>query len=247
MSTITTTRPTRRRRRTPQWLRIAEWHFMGHLVVWAGFLAVWLALAVIVLFAVSRRVEPSLSALQFAPHIAIWVPFGVSIYFVNDWLTVHLAAGMTRRLFVRAGLSAGMAIAVVAAVSVTWLLLLETWIYGRLGWRSQAIPEKVLPSEAGFWPYTWGMVMLTAAGAVCGLLVGLTYLRLGPGGGTLCLPLTVLPLFVVATLGVDPRRMFTPWDLTFYGGGAGQLLGVAAIVCAAVAVHLLARDVPAKQ
>lgn len=246
MSTITMSRPTPRRR-TPQWLRTTEWHVMGHLVVWAGFLAVWLALAVIVLFAVSRRVDPSLSALQFAPHIAIWVPFGVSIYLVSDWLTVHLAAGMTRRSFVRAGLSAAGVIALVAAVSVTLLLLLESWIYGRLGWQSRPIPEKVLPSEVGFWPYAWGIFLLVAAAAVCGLLVGLTYLRLGPVGGTLCLPLTVLALLVVALFAVDPSRMFTSWDFTFYAGMAGTLVGVAAIVCAAVGVHLLARDVPAKQ
>ncbi len=227
---------------------------MGHASVFAGFLAIAVAVVVVVLFFVGRATTPTMSGFQFAQQVAPWIPFAVAIHYATSWLGPHVAAGMTRRSFVRAAITAVLVLAVWGAVALWLLLRIERWLYGRLGWTAGADGSRVSAAETAALPYLWGLVLLLAVAGLTGLVVGLTYFRLG-SVATFALPLTMIPMAALV-LVLDPLTMFTlavftrdgraltPPALGLGGVPASVVLGLVLLALTTGAVHLLSRRVP---
>lgn len=254
MTSITSSRPIRTRR-SPQWVQVATWQVIGQAITFAGFLAAAIVIAVIALVIISRSVTPSYSALQLAQQVAPWFPFAVAIHIAVSWLRPHVAAGMTRRSYVRGAIASALVTGIGAALALVVVLSVEHWVYGRLGWTAGALDGRALAPSTPLLPYLWGLAVLVAAGALSGTIVGLSYVRLGPLA-TLALPVTLLPLPAVALLGLDPRTMFTAVAIRVdgeivspvgfgTGGGLGAVLAALLVLgLAALAVYLLARRIP---
>lgn len=205
----------------PTWIRLAGWQVIGHWVGLAGTLVLALAVIAVVLTLVVRSGgTPGLSGLQFALQVLPWLPFGVAIYFANSWLTAQVAAGMTRRSFVRAGVLACLVVAATAAVALLVLLRVEAWLYRSQGWTPGVDPGRIPIDQAAVLPYFWGLFLLLAIAGLTGLIVGVSFLRWGPPA-TFCLPVTMLPLIAVFFLGLDRETMFTPIALSVGGGYYG--------------------------
>lgn len=255
--TRTTSRPSRRMP-GPRWVEAGVWQAMGHWGILGGFLIVVVVVVAVITTLVSRSTTPTLSGLQYPMQAVMWIPFGVAIHFATSWLGPHVAAGMTRRSFVRAAVTGVALVAVSAAVVVMLLLRLERWVYGLLGWTAGTDPGRLSGAEAPVVPYLWGLFLLVAVAGLTGLVVGLTYARLGPLA-TFLLPLTLSPLAAVAALALDPATMFVPflawsaedgellWSpptLGLGGGPASLVIGTVILAVTLYAVHLLARRIP---
>lgn len=151
---------------------------------------------------VAARVAGSVdvSVIAFARQGAIWFPFSLTIVLVATYLRVHVAAGMTRRSFVRATLLAALAAGAGHTVVMTVLVLAERALHGVLGWDAR-ITDTLLPG-----PHATVGALLAELGPVLvlanlsGLLVGVVYLRTGGWWGTVALPLTVGPLLLAQAL-----------------------------------------------
>ncbi len=252
MTTASVARPTSPG--LPRWLRFAGWLTVGHWYILGGFLLAAVIVVTVILALVSRTMTPTISALQFVQAAAPWFPFGVAIHFAVNWLGPQVSAGMTRRSFVRASVVAALAVAATAAVALMVLLRIEDAVYERLGWVAAPDGLRVAPVGAPIGPYFWGLFLLIAAGGLAGLVVGLTYARLGPVA-TFLLPVTLLPLPAMVALALDPMTMFTPTLISVddglyrpmdfgLGGLASPVLGVAVLAVTILAVHLLARRIP---
>ncbi|TQL02824.1 hypothetical protein [Cellulomonas sp. SLBN-39] len=155
---------------------------------------------------VAARVAGSVdvAVIAFARQGAIWFPFSLTIALVATYLRVHVAAGMTRRSFVRATLVAALVVGTGHTVVMTVLVLAERALHGALGWDAR-ITDTLLPG-----PHATVGALLAELGPVLvlanlsGLLVGIVYLRTGGWWGTLALPLTVGPLLLAQALnGTD--------------------------------------------
>lgn len=252
MSISATRRPTSA---LPRWLRMAGWQTAGHWLVFAGFLGIALVIAVVALAVISRSRTPMSSAFQIVQQIGMWVPFAVAVHFASRWLGPHVSAGMTRRSFVRASVLAAVALAVSGAVVVWSLAQAESWVFERLGWTPVVRQGLVAVTQAPPAAYLWGLFLLLAMSGVTGLLIGLTYARVG-SAATLLLPLTLAPLAATAILALDPATMFRPFLFTFDGqtwaapvladGGVARsvLLGLVLLCATSALVHLLARRMP---
>ena len=235
----------------PRWLGMAGWQALGHWFAFAGFLLVAALVAVVVLVVISRSRTPTGSGVQ----IGMWVPFAVAAHFTGSWLGPHVSAGMTRRSFVRASVLAAVAFAVSGAVVVWSLAQAESWVFERLGWTLGVRQGLVAVTQAPPAAYLWGLFLLLAMSGVTGLLIGLTYARVG-SAATLLLPLTLAPLAATAILALDPATMFRPFLFTFDGqtwgppiladGGVARsvLLGLVLLCATSALVHLLARRMP---
>jgi hypothetical protein len=173
----------------------------AYLGLW--FWGVVLVLALLAALVLSRTVDIQVSILQFAAHGALWFPFSLMITVTVVHLSSHVGNGMTRRSFVRAALltagATGLAYGSVMAVG----LAVEGAVYDGAGWPHEHIATTGPDARAVVAPWSLGLpasafvyAVRTAGGAVAGLLVGMTYYRLGGLRGTLLLPLTVLPAIV---------------------------------------------------
>lgn len=187
----------------PQWWRAASWMMRMHAYLGLWFWGVVLALALVAALVLSRTVGIEVSILQFAAHGALWYPFSLMITVTVVHLTSHVGNGMTRRSFVRAALltvvATGLAYGLVMAVG----LAVEGALYDGVGWphahvatTGPDVRHVVAPWSLGLPATAFVYAVRTAGGAVAGLLVGMTYYRLGGLRGTLLLPLTVLPAIV---------------------------------------------------
>ncbi|GAA4286709.1 hypothetical protein [Georgenia daeguensis] len=189
--------------RRPQWWRAAFWmvRTQAYLGLWFWAIVVVLALAATVV--VSQVAQVEVSILQFAAHGALWFPFALMITVVAAQLTGHVGNGMTRRSFVRAALLAATATGLVYGLVIAVGLAVEGAIYDGVGWPHVHVAttgpggdDVVAPWGLGLPTSAFVYAVRTAGSAVAGLLVGITYYRLGGLRGTLLLPLTVLPAVV---------------------------------------------------
>lgn len=246
-ATATAKPPTRR----PQWWVTGEWHLtvQAYLATWC--FAIIALGAPLVLLLISRITTVELSAIQFASHAAIWFPFSISIVLVSGHLTMHVLSGMTRRSFARGAIVGAVGTGLLYAVGLTGLLLIERAIYGRLGWFHGADGNNEPRTEviaSGLPTYFWGTLAICIAGTVSGLLVALAYYRWGGWWGTLMLPMTLAPLWLIGIFTLDADQQFTPWQVGLLGGQLGEAirLGLALLVLAAgcLAVTRLTRDIP---
>lgn len=145
-------------------------------------------------------------------HLARYALIGGGLIMVTSHLPTYLAHGISRRDALRGGALAGAGLAIGAAIVATGLLGVERMVFSLADW-----PHEV-GSGAGDHAYTaldqWGLVLLETAGIflahlVAGWLVGAGYMRLGWVGGTMLLPLALVPAFGV--------------DVVLGGGGFGPL------------------------
>lgn len=233
-------------RPTATWRQVTRRVFFALLQRASWFWAGAVVLCTVVLFTVSRFAEVSLSGMQFVHQAALWFQFATAINVVAVYLPVHIAAGTTRRSFLRGSLVAAGAIAVGYAVVLALLLVIEGQIYGALGWfHGGNYDPSATVLATGVWPYLAGTILIFAAGTISGLLVGATYYRWGAIRGTLCLPLMLAPLALVSTLALDPRNQWTPFgSLSGVSGWWQPLLGVALLALGAVALYRLVARVP---
>lgn len=244
-------------RSRPRWVRLAGWQTTGYGYTVGGFLAVALVIAAVVLFLVSRNVTPGMSALQIVNQAVPWFLFGSAIYFVTSWLGPLVSAGMSRRSFVRGSVAAAFVVAAGTALVVLALAWAEQRIYGGLGWSAAYDVGPVPTVDAPLVPYLWGLFLLFSVATVTGLIVGLSYTRLG-AWATLLLPVTLLPVIVVPAAALDPETMFISGVFSIgtavevhtvalidIGSGVTRfLIGLATLGVSVLVVHLLARRIP---
>lgn len=187
----------------PQWWRTASWMMRLHAYLGLWFWAVVLVLALTATLVLSQTVGIAVSVLQFAAHGALWFPFSLMITVTAAHLTSHVGNGMTRRSFVRGALLTAVVTGAVYGVLLTVGLAVEGAAYEALGWPHAHVATTGPGAERVVAPWSLGLpatafvyAARTAGGAVAGLLVGITYYRLGGRRATLLLPLTVLPAVV---------------------------------------------------
>ena len=240
----------------PRWVRLAGWYVLGHCYLLGPALVIGLVLLAVVLGILDARgVDIRSSGMQVLLQVAVWLPFGVAIHYAVNWLGPQLAAGLTRRSFVKASVASAFGIALVAALAQLLLLNLEAWVYQARGWTADGFDGVALAPEATSLTALFGLTLMITAAALSGTLVGLSFVRLR-AWATLLLPATVGPLLAVFGLALDPATMFVPiqfgggdagrWspENIGLGGWAGGVLGLAVVASMIVAIHLTARRMP---
>lgn len=249
MSTSTLARPAVRRR-TP----VAR--TVRHLLTMLLYLAVWFwGIAVVVLalalLLVDRFGEVETSVVQFARQGGIWFPFSLMVILATTYLPTHVAAGMTRRAFATAALVAAGVVATVYAAVLTLLVQVERSVFDLAGWPHTLSDIGLSATSSGtavdlgrlFLDY----LLMFGSGVVSGLLVGIVYYRAGGWWGTLALPLTLGPLFLLtALLASDAGPFDLAWVVDRFGTGGGDVLArvvLSALIIAAqaAAFHGLTR------
>ncbi|MBD7919987.1 hypothetical protein H9657_17080 [Cellulomonas sp. Sa3CUA2] len=183
----------------------------------------------------------------YARQAATWFPFSLAIMLVAAYLRVHVAAGMTRRSFVRAALVVEVGAGLAYAAVLTALVLAERAVHDALGWDSVITEVQVSDASSPVWALFLDQAVPFVLGNLSGLLVGVVYLRGGAWWGTLTLPLTVGPLAVSMYLG-GARLMELPGIWTTASDTQVLLLGagVGAVFCLVTALVFagLARRAP---
>ncbi len=182
-----------------QWARIAAFQLIAQLTIGAWFFGVALVLGAVAMTVLGARLQ--LSAAQAILSVAFWFPFGVSISLTVTYLRVLVAAGVSRRSFVRGAFAATVGTALAYALVGGALLAVEGPIYAAFGW--SGVHE---PLEKGFGWTIAGLAAGFAMTSLSGVLVGATYLRFG-ALATLLLPLTVLAPFWIVSAGADGPRI----------------------------------------
>jgi len=177
-----------------------------------------------------------------------WVAFAVGVVVTASTLTVHVAAGGTRRSFVAGGLRAAALAGPVLAVLGVLLTFAERAVYAGLDryWQGPAAALGV-DTPTGVVVLVVGEALVVITYLLVGMAVVAGYRRLGAGRGTLL----VLPLLVPAALvdlatrtglfGIPVRGGYDDVALGVVGTVGGGL--VAAALAAVVATRLL-RPVP---
>lgn len=173
-------------------------------------LTLWLASVVVA----SRFGPVEVSIAQFGRQGSTWFPFSVAVTVLAAYHAPHVAAGMTRRVLGVATLVHALAVSLGVGVFVAATFALERAVYDAFGWRQGVIDQGWFLAEPGD-PVAAGgwQVLLTAAAMASGLLVTVVYLRFRSWRGTLALPLTGGPVFVVMALlsrGVERDWLTVP-------------------------------------
>jgi hypothetical protein len=232
----------------PQWARVAHRHLTIYVFMWAWLWAICIVGIAVAILAMALTGTVSVSVVQFVRQgPLVWFLLSISIVVSTAYLGPHVANGMTRRSFVTGGLVAGVLVSLLHAVTGSVLTLLEGGLYDRNGWDHDATPGAEYTEgiwQAGVGPLFLDYSLAALAGTVGGLLVGITYYRLGGWWGTLALPLTVLPVLYTMFATSWSEATFVPWDVP---PAAAVLVGVVLLVAAAAAFALLARTVPVKR
>lgn len=227
----------------PQWVRTAGRHLQVYLYVWAWFWAICLVGIAVAITVVAQVGTVNVSIVQFVRNgPLLWFLFVLALIVASTFLTPHVAHGMTRRSFARGALAAGLVIALAHSILAGALILLEGVLYEQMGWDHDLTPGAEY--TPGIWEQGAGALLLdyglaTFAATVSGLLVFVAYQRLGGWLGTLALPLTMAPIFVllVTTGWSDPAGA---WHV---GRPLGTAVAVAVVAAATVAFPLLTRNV----
>lgn len=215
MSTDTVRRPT-----TSSVRATATWLLWMNLYLAAWFWGLAIVVVTAALLLINQVGEVNNSVLAFARQGALWFPFSVLIAMTAAYLPVHVAAGLTRRSLALGSLVAATGTAVVYGTVFSGLLQVERAIFGALGWQWRIL-EDLTPAQEE--PVTmWiSTTLLLVVGYISGVLVGITYQRVGGWFGTLALPLTVGPvLLVFALFAVDAG----PFATSGWFGGEQPLL-----------------------
>ena len=230
--------PARPPRRSSPALRTARdllaWFVQMGLVYWA----IVLVAVVAVPFVVDRFGAVEVSIVWFARQSGIWFPFSVLIGVAATYPTVHVASGMTRRAYVRGALLAAVVLGTAFALVMSLLLEVERAWYGAMGWGWRLQDGWFAPDE-GFGTVLLAYVATFVVANLSGVLVGTVYGAAGGWWGTLTLPLTVGPVFVVIAL-VDAGAGWLPFADLLGAARAAELTPLAVAVVAAVLAASLA-------
>lgn len=232
-------------RRTPQWWRSTAWQLSTYAYLMAWGWGVVLVVATAILAVVSRSVHIEMSALAIAHHAFLWFPFSIAIMLTTALLTTHVASGMTRASFSKGAILAALATGVGNGAFMTLALVVERWVYGRLGWfHGTGADGKLAVLRDGVLPYGAGLALIFSAGMLSGLLVGICFYRFGGLLGVLALPLALSPILLAGWLGVPADGQWTAWGVAPGDVPTSPLLGLLVLAASAFAYHLLVRRVP---
>lgn len=242
---LTTTRPVR-----APWLRAARWLLRGQVTIGAWLWATMAVVGTVVIVLLNRFAAVEVSIFQFSRHGALWTGFSMAIIFCTAGIAAHVASGLTRAAFVRAtvvvGVGVGVAYAVLAGVAVE----LEGLVYAAKGW-SHVGSGGGVGAQHGFDPSAGlgvvpGLALSFVAGQLSGLLVGMAYYRLGGWWGTVVLPLTLAPIYLVGSpaLTTGQFQLLAPLAPS---AAVTAVVSVIVLALAALAYYLLARDVPIRK
>ena len=216
----------------------AQWLLMMHLylAMWAWAMAIVVVTLAIVVISVVGEVQNSI--LSFARQGAIWFPFSVFIAITAAYLPVHIAAGLTRRSLARGSILAAIGTGIAYGLVYNGLLLVERAVFGAMGWPWRVL-EGMSPDTADPLAIATSTTLTFVVAYLCGLLVGITYLRAGGWWGTLALPLTVGPILVVSVLFAYESGPLETSE--WFGSGQPSLVAAAASLLI-IAVQAFAFD-----
>lgn len=245
-ATTPTTTASAARRRPAQWRTALGYLLSAYvymLTVW--FWAIALPVIAIIMFIVSQNVDQvTSSGVVFSHHAALWFPFSIAIILSVTYLPIHVANGMTRRSFSRAALLVSVFVGLLNGTIATLAMVVEREIYRSLGWfHGSGDSSDLEVFHDGVLTYGLGLVLLFVAGQLSGALTGIAYYRLGGWTGTLALPLCLLPVGAVGLFGLGQGVQWTPWGWAADIAPWGTIAAIAVLVAAAVAFHLLVRNV----
>lgn len=155
---------------------------------------------VVVALVVDRLASVEISIVQFARQGFVWFPLAMMIVTSTTYVTVHIAAGMTRRAMGRATVLVALTMAALYTAVMTGALQLERFAFGALGWGHAITDDGTRQlfsdsAQVGLIVLDLGLLYVTAH--LCGLLVGATYYRAGAWWGTITVPLTAGPALLV--------------------------------------------------
>lgn len=228
-------------RRAP-WVLTARWQFHAEL---GAFLWLWGIVVVALGIAyVGARGLLEFSIAQFARHGALWMGFVTAILLVTTYTTMHVASGLTRRSFVRASLLNAVLFGLLSALIAALLLEIESVVYAAYDWPHTGVAD--FDPAAGFGVILPAFALSFIAGRLSGLLVGMAYYRFGGWRGTVLLPLTIAPIFLVGS-DTLPTGQFQLLGFLGLPAAATFLVGLLVLALAAAAYHLIARDVPIRK
>jgi len=195
-----------------------------YMAAWFWLMAVVVITAALVVINVVGEVNTSVVA--FARQGAIWFPFSVLISITAAYLPVHVAAGLTRRSLSFGALIAATGTALVYGGLFGGLLLLERAVFAAFGWQWRILDDISYASSTGIGPVLVSTTLIFLVAYVSGLLVGMTYQRLGGWGGTLALPLTAGPVLLVFALFAQDAGPFSTAE--WFGGDRPLLVACVA-------------------
>ena len=211
----------------------AGWMLTVHLYIAAWFWAiavVVLALAFVVIHQVGAA---DYSIVAFSRQAAIWLPFSMFIGVTAAYLPVHVATGLTRRTLSLGALVAAVVTGAVYGLVFAVLLLIERAVFGALGWQWRVIDD-VVWSGAEVPEFLVASCLTFVVAYISGLLVCLTYQRVGGWWATLALPLTAGPIFLVSALFAQDTGPFA--TAGWLGGGQPVLVATSVSVLVAAAM-----------
>ncbi|TRW45167.1 hypothetical protein [Georgenia yuyongxinii] len=243
MTEATTTSPAR-----APWLRAARWLLRAQVTIVAWLWATMAVVGAVVIILLDRFAAVELSIFQFSRHGALWTGFALAIILATGTLAVHVANGLTRRAFFRATVAMTVVVGVVYAVLAAVALQIEGAVYQANGWSHIAGLDDggSFDPGAGFVTTFPALALSFVAGQLSGLLVGMGYYRLGGWWGTLALPLTLAPIYLVGSRSLDTGQflLLGPLNLSVL---VTAVVSVAVLALAALAYYLLVRDVPIRK
>lgn len=241
MTAVTAARPSPTahtvRRLATALLQLARWFWLLAVLV--------IVLANVIGWVTAGATDVSIAV--YARQASTWFPFSLSIMLVSAYLRVHVASGMTRRTFARAALLVQVVAGLAYAAALTSLILLERAVHDALGWRSAITEVQITDASSPAWALFVDLAVPFVLANLCGLVVGVVYLRGGAWWGTLTLPLTVGPLAVLlyvpgARLMSLPGIWTSTSDLQAVALSSG--IGLVLSVLSAVVFTSVARRAP---
>jgi len=233
------------RRRALETRATQQSFFGAFFVVWTVGLWLWAiftAVQILVTLLLGRFLDPGDGSVVIsigpvgAPQIFLFV---MGLVTGAGLLTIHVAAGGTRRSAVRGWLLAAPAVGATFAVVSILVTALVRWISALTG----ATPT--VGPFSGAAPAAAALAVLGTAAFLAGVCANAGYRRFGAGGGTLFLPVALAPV-VLAYLAPLPDGGFGSGATLVPGAGVawwGWLLTVPCLAAAAVQTWLLHRRI----
>lgn len=209
--TTTIARPAPEVRNLPaQWRRSFDITFGMFAYITKWFLLIIAVSAVLGAAIYAMVTTPSVSILQFGLQAGIWFPFSMMIM-VAAYLPTLVMHGITRDNAARGAIVTALAAATAFAVGAVAAMLLERFAFDQFGWSAGAVSDTSIPALSNVPGTLIGLLALFTAANVSGLVVSITYYRVGALWGTVALPLTVSPVILTALFGMSPTQGWRPW------------------------------------
>lgn len=224
------------------WVRAAKKLVGAQLVSGAWTWGILLVVGSVAIAILSSRDLLEISVFQFARYAGLW--FGFTLALISALtVSLHVAAGLTRRSFVQATLVTALVSGVLYAVVLGIVLEAEGVVYRGIG-----VPQAGGEASPAFDPAAGfatvpGLAVSFVAGQISGLVVGMGYYRFGGLRGTAFLPVALAPIYLVGTESLPTGQVqLLGWlDVPT---ALAVALAVVVLALAAYGYHLLTRAVP---